>query len=197
MATEPETHKSLIDLLKQQNVNGVAKFYTVYRSLIRSFALRAGVAEADADEVADKVIESVIEKIGTYNSEKATFRAWLFTITRNKVRDVLRNTKIRHIETALGGAAVIRDEKEATLRRHWKKESAEYFERLVLERVKNRVSQQQFIIYDSYVLNKWPVEEVARRLGINNNIVYLAGSRVQDVYDEVACQVREETGLDI
>ena len=47
-----------------------------------------------------------------------------------------------------------------------------------IEKVKREVSAKQYQIFDLYVIKKWPVQKVARTLGINIGRVYLAKHRV-------------------
>jgi len=47
-----------------------------------------------------------------------------------------------------------------------------------LERVKRHVDAEQFQIFDLYCLEQWPVQKVARTLGVSAARIYLAKHRV-------------------
>jgi RNA polymerase sigma-70 factor (ECF subfamily) len=60
----------------------------------------------------------------------------------------------------------------------WATEWQQHLIALATERLKKRVSDAAFQIFDLHVLRNWPAAEVARTLGINVAQVYLAKLRV-------------------
>ena len=47
-----------------------------------------------------------------------------------------------------------------------------------LARVKQQVNPKQFQMFNFYVLKQWPVQEVAKTLGVSVTQVYLAKHRI-------------------
>ena len=47
-----------------------------------------------------------------------------------------------------------------------------------VERVKRRISEEHFQMFDLYVMKQWPVTKVARRLGVSVSSVYVAKHRI-------------------
>ncbi len=47
-----------------------------------------------------------------------------------------------------------------------------------VDRVKRRVKEEQFQMFDLYVVKKWPVEKIAGTLGVSSGQVYLAKHRI-------------------
>src|SRR3954454_22671321 len=66
-------------------------FYEIYHDLIFSVARRAGLNETEADEVVQDTLISVARKMPefAYDPAKDSFKGWLLTVVRWRVRDQL------------------------------------------------------------------------------------------------------------
>src|SRR6476646_2439882 len=86
------TRASLLDRLKdlgdQASWN---RFYEIYHDLIFSVARRAGLNEAEASEVVQDTLISVAKQMPefTYDPAKDSFKGWLLTVVRWRIRDQL------------------------------------------------------------------------------------------------------------
>src|SRR5215475_6966835 len=86
------TRASLLDRLKdlgdQASWN---RFYEIFHDLIFSVARRAGLNEAEAGEVVQDTLISVAKKMPGFTYDPATdsFKGWLLTVTRWRIRDQL------------------------------------------------------------------------------------------------------------
>ncbi len=69
----------------------------------------SGVREADAADLVQEVFMAIARGVGSFERQKeaGSFRSWLATITRNKVRDHFRSS-VRTIEAEGGSSAVAR-----------------------------------------------------------------------------------------
>src|SRR5512134_2358630 len=67
------------------------EFHQAYRGLIFSVARRAGLSQIEADEVVQDTLISVAKKMPgfTYDPAKDSFKGWLLTVTRWRIRDQL------------------------------------------------------------------------------------------------------------
>ena len=65
----------------------------LYGPLVYSWARRAGLQPADAADATQETFAAVSTRLSTFdpNREGATFRGWLWTITRNKAADRVRS----------------------------------------------------------------------------------------------------------
>jgi RNA polymerase sigma-70 factor (ECF subfamily) len=63
----------------------------------------------------------------------------------------------------------------------WEDEWRKNLMAAALDRVRRQVSPRQYQIFDLYVLQNWPVGEIARTLRINAGRIYLAKHRVSAV----------------
>lgn len=79
----------------------------VYGPVVYGWARRAGCQSADAADVMQETFVSVSKAIAgfDYRRDGATFRGWLWTITRNKIRDRNRNLDRRGAQHGAGGTA--------------------------------------------------------------------------------------------
>jgi RNA polymerase sigma-70 factor (ECF subfamily) len=66
------------------------------------------------------------------------------------------------------------DDGETAWELEWKKNLLQS----AIERVKHRVKEEHFQIFDLYALRRWPVNKVAQTLGVSVPRVYLAKHRV-------------------
>ena len=86
---EPSTHRSVLELAKRGDDNGWRMLVQVYGPLVYRWLRRCGVQSADAADVMQETFLSVSKAIGRFDADRtgATFRGWLWTITKHKLRD--------------------------------------------------------------------------------------------------------------
>lgn len=100
----PSISTSLLFNARAMEPEAWARLVEVFSPIIYRWARKSGLAEADAADVVQDVFISVAKSIGKFERQKASgsFRSWLATITRNRIRDFFRNHDRR--ETAEGGS---------------------------------------------------------------------------------------------
>jgi RNA polymerase sigma-70 factor (ECF subfamily) len=83
------TSLSLLDRVRTHDQEAWRRLVAVYGPLVYDWCLRAGLQRADAADVGQEVFASVARTIGTFRRDREgdSFRGWLYTITRNKLRD--------------------------------------------------------------------------------------------------------------
>jgi len=76
----------------------------LYGPLVYSWARRTGLQPHDAADVTQETFAAVSTRLAAYDAEQpgATFRGWLWTITRNKAADLVRNCQLQ--PAARGGS---------------------------------------------------------------------------------------------
>jgi RNA polymerase sigma-70 factor (ECF subfamily) len=144
--------------------------------------LRSGLTETEAQEVVQETVICVAKNIHKFKRgpEHGSFRGWLRNLTKWRIADQLR--KRTRLPSEAGRPAPsqeqIAETVEATCDQLWDHEWKESLLKTALERVKRRVKEEHFHVFDLYALRQWPVSEVARTLGISIPAVYLAKHRV-------------------
>ena len=70
------------------------QIYTDYHNKILGYIISQVNDYNLAEDLCSDVFVKVYEKIDTFNSSKASFSTWIFTITRNKLIDYYRQRKV-------------------------------------------------------------------------------------------------------
>jgi len=201
------TRASLLERLKdigdQASWNA---FYEIYYDLIFSVARRAGLNETEAAEVVQNTLISVVKKMPgfTYDPAKDSFRGWLLTVTRWRVRDQLakryRQAGARHRSSPERQAE--QDTRTATIDRVpdpagpglegiWEEEWESQLLNAALARIKRRVKPRHYQIYHLHVVRGQSARDVARTLGVNAAQIYLAKHRVAKLLKKEVQRLRQ------
>jgi RNA polymerase sigma-70 factor (ECF subfamily) len=145
--------------------------------LIYHWTLRAGLSGSDAADCVQDVLTLLVEKLPSFTYNPAqSFRAWLRTVTVNKCRDILR----RNAGVAYRAASLNPEDALAP-------DGTELF--TDKEYQQSLVHRALEVMQSDFELSTWKacwelvtsgdsVSEVAQRLGMTENAVYLAKSRV-------------------
>lgn len=99
------TPTSLLERVKANDAAAWRQFVDLYSPLVFHWCRRDGLAEADVPDVAQDVFFAVSSHLSGFRKERRgdTFRGWLRTVCRNKVRDAFRR---RHpVEPAGAGGS--------------------------------------------------------------------------------------------
>lgn len=185
------TRASLLERLKDLGDDASwNEFYRTYRELIYSVARKAGLKEAEAEEVVQDTVISVAKRMPGFRYDPAadSFKGWLLTVTRWRILDQLQKRKAS--QRLAASAASAEDETRTTaiervadpagldLDAIWNEEWTKNLLHAALARIKRQVHPQQYEIYHLHVILEKPVREVAKALGVNIGQVYLAKHRV-------------------
>jgi RNA polymerase sigma-70 factor (ECF subfamily) len=86
------TSRSLLSGAKRDDPSAWERVVWLYSPLVASWCRRCGVAEQDLGDLLQEVFSSVASGLDRFRKEEPgdTFRGWLSTIARNKVRDHFR-----------------------------------------------------------------------------------------------------------
>lgn len=208
------TRWSLLTRLKNwDDQEGWREFFDHYWRLIYSVAVKAGLTDTEAQDVVQDTVLSVAKKIHDFKCDPASgsFRAWLLKLTRwrilNQVKKRLpsnvvpgsspsgpaHRTAPRHDDdTATATVERVADPKSLEIDAVWDREWERHLAELARARVQQQVSATQFQIFELYVVQAWPVREVAQMLGISAGQVYLAKHRVSRLLKKEVNKLRRE-----
>lgn len=186
--SNPPTRPSL--LLRIRDARDAAaweEFVQVYGPMLYRYCRRRGCQEADAADVAQEVLARVTRAIGSfeYRPEQGRFRDWLGTLTRNEV--IRFHEKRQRAGCAIGGEqprAI--DERTHDGDALWLDEFHARLLEAALERIRAHFEPQTWEAFESVWLRDEPATDVAKRVGIAVEKVYVAKSRVlKRLRDEV------------
>src|SRR4051812_4399970 len=87
-----DTSLSLLERLADRPAEGDwERLVALYQPLLRLWALRSGVADADADDLVQETLSVVVRQINHFRRERCgSFRSWLRAILMFRLREYLR-----------------------------------------------------------------------------------------------------------
>ena len=177
------------------------EFFDIYWKLIYGVARKAGLSDAEAQDVVQECMMSVAKHIAAFRYDPATgsFKAWLLTLTRWRIVDQLRKRgptiSLRRDENNDAQTATVEriaDEKSLEWDALWKTDWEETILDAAMVRVKPRLDPKKFQIFDFYVNREWPPEKVARTFKVTVNQVYLVKNRVIEMLRNESRRLEQE-----
>jgi RNA polymerase sigma-70 factor, ECF subfamily len=175
----PSTSTSLLQRLQQPDQEQAwVRFVDLYTPLLWTWARKARLSPEDAADHVQEVFAQLVRKLPDfmYDRHKGAFRSWLRTIFLNKLRDRLRGQQ-RVMGQANGavldGLVDYRIPDDFTDQDH-----REYLVRRAMELMQAEFETTTWQACWEFVVNELPASDVANKLGITQNAVYIAKLRV-------------------
>ncbi len=190
-----KTSQSFIQRLQAFDEDSWTHFYDKYAPVILNFAKKRGCSGELAEDVLQETVISLFKHLPKFNymQEKGRFRSYLFRIVESKIVDAYRRTRpevhvdvdnIRGKELLEGGA----EDKSFLL---WDKAVEEQVLRTALENVKNRSRPETFKCFVLTYLDNMKVGDIARKMGINPNLVSQNKHKIKQLVIEEAKRLKE------
>ena len=183
------TRASLIRRLKNwQDDASWKEFFQVYWKLIYGVARKAGLADAEAQDVVQETLVSVAKHMPTFNYDPSigSFKAWLLNMTRWRIIGQFRKRQptVAHAVDATTNRTTtiddVADPNALDLNAVWEAEWETNLLAAAKENLKRRIDPQHSQIFDFYVGKEWPPEKVAERFGVSVDMVYQIKHRVTE-----------------
>jgi len=172
-------------------------FFDSYWRLIHATALKAGLHEAEAQEVVQEVMLAAIKKMPdfTYQAGRDSLKGWLLAVTRWKVGDQFRK-RVSHLgvgpddsakralysaktdDATARTATVERVPDSDQFEAIWDGEWGENLLRVAFERIRRKVNPAHYEMYHLHVVQDLSARETARALATSTAAVHLAKHRV-------------------
>ncbi len=184
LTESPITRATLLLRLRDGTDHGAwTEFVRDYGPMIYRFARSRGLQDADAADIVQDVLRRVGSAIGRleYEREKGGFRAWLFTITRNRL--------YTHFEKRQRQGATSNDTAQYELlsqtpdRRNelddaWEKEYMRQVAARAMKVVESEVEPNTWRAFQLTAVEGQSPASVAKELGMSTGAIYVAKSRV-------------------
>lgn len=180
MRITPQTRVSLLQRLHQlEDAEAWIEFTDLYQPLIYDICRQKGLQHADATDISQEVLGKVAAAIDQYDPDRpnATFRGWLYRMTRNLVVDFFRRRHRDPLTKAAQVQHVEFVEFEAT--------DSEFdlgFRRrvfaIVAQCVQRQVQPNTWQAFWKTEVEGIDSEEAARQLNMTRGALYVARSRV-------------------
>jgi RNA polymerase sigma factor (sigma-70 family) len=193
------TRQSLLQRLKRwDDRESWRDFFNQYWRLLYSTAIKAGLNDAEAQDVVQDTIILVSKKMEGFRYDPAvdSFKGWLLYLTRKRVAMEYRR-RARGRAQAPAGVDELNAEIEALpdpagpgVEKVGEEELHKFMWDAAIARVKEQVALKQFQMFDLYVVKERPAKEVAQALGVAVAQVYLAKHRVSALVKHELVQVK-------
>jgi RNA polymerase sigma factor (sigma-70 family) len=183
------TRASLLSRLKNAHDDESWRdFFDTYWRLIYNAATKAGLSDAEAQDVVQETVLSAWRNLPgfKYDTSVGSFKGWLLQLTNWRITDCMRNRQeaIQAPDAEDGTEITSRpieraaDPRGFDLQAVWDQEFEMNLLEVAMERAKLRVDPKDYQIFDLYFIKEWPAARVAETLGVTRARVYLAKHRV-------------------
>lgn len=177
----PTLSSNLLDAVRLMDPAGWSRLVSTFGPIVYTWCRSSGVPESEAADVVQDVFAAVARGMPEFQRQKesGSFRSWLATITRNKVRDYFRLAAKR--QEAVGGtqALEILGQQTEELESSICPDSIHSpLVRQVMEQVSAEFETQTWTAFCKTTLDGQPAASVAEELGMSVDSVYQAKSRV-------------------
>jgi len=196
----PTRHSLLSRLKNWDDQESWRVFFETYWRLIYGTALKAGLSDAESQDVVQETVISVMKSMPgfKYDSARGSFKGWLLRLTQWRIIDQLRKRQARieppvectddNDDTNL--IDNLMDPVTADSQAAWDEEWERNLVEAAIEKVKAKVDPKQYQIFDLYVVKCWPVLRLSRILGVNPATVYLTKHRISKLINEEVNRLR-------
>jgi RNA polymerase sigma factor (sigma-70 family) len=194
MPDAPITRPSLLVRIRDpRDGPSWSQFVDLYAPLVYGFARKHGLQDADAADFTQEVLRNVAGAVGEldYNPQRGTFRGWLFTVVRNRLRDFL-DSRRRQCQGSGDTETHALLEQQQDLGELWDQEYEWQLLTWAAEQIRGTAQESTWQAFWLTTIEEKSGQEVAKTLGISVAAVYLAKSRMMARLKEVIEQVQAE-----
>ena len=172
------------------------EFVNIYQPLVLSFIQRQRLQYADAAEITQEVLSRVSQSIEKWDHtvENATFRGWLYRITRNLTIDFLRRKqreqkRMEKDEMGLSQIAGPTESESMQFRAEYERQLFHW----AASRLKPRFKPRNWNAFWMTTVEGRKIEEVAQELELECGAIYVARSRIMSRLSQMIQERLDET----
>jgi RNA polymerase sigma-70 factor (ECF subfamily) len=193
------TRQTLLEKLKQwDDKESWDDFVDTYGGLLYRTAVKAGLCDADAQDVVQETILITAKKLKEgfeRRSPNDSFKGWLLYHTRNRIKMTYR-TRLRLREAPPGNDGSSEIEQLAdpggnNIDAIWEAEWLRAMWEDAIAKVKKETGARQFQMFDLYVIKEVEAKEVARAFGVEVAQVYLTKHRISSLVKQELTRLKE------
>lgn len=196
------TRQSLLSRLKDwEDQEGWREFFDTYWRLIYSVARRAGLSEAEAQDVVQETLVVVAKQMPgfRYDPARGSFKGWLHTVIRGRLSRHWRKARVHAPVTGPRenreddiGAGEGDPPAASDFEAIWQAEWEQNLLQAALRRVQAKVSARQFLLFSLATFKGVPVATIRERYEASIAQVYLAKHRVGRLLKAEIAKLRAE-----
>ncbi len=197
------TRQSLLSRLKDLgDQDGWQEFFETYWRLIYAVARRAGLGDAEAQDVVQETMVVVAQQMPRfrYDPGRGSFKAWLHTVIRGRLSRHWRKARRLPSRDAAGNGEGVGPGEEVAMEAPpefdalWQTEWERNLLDAALRRVQTKVSPRQFLLFSLTVIKQVPLATIRERYDASVAQIYLARHRVGRLVKAEVARLRAEEG---
>lgn len=159
-------------------------FFNTYWKLIYGAATKAGLSDAEAQDVVQETLLTVAKNIKDFEADPArgSFKAWLLRTTRWRIADQFRKRSPAAVAAGPADSETSRtplverqpDPASLDLDGVWEADWKQNLTEAALANLRRQVDPEQYQMFDLHVLKQWTAGKTAQKLGVKMGKVYFA-----------------------
>ena len=196
------TRQSLLSRLRDLGDNiSWQDFFDTYWKLIYSAATKAGLSDAEAQDVVQETVLTVSRQIGEfrYDPARGSFKGWLLQTTRWRILDHLRRRK-PEVQNRLAPAdsrqtdvmEQVPDPAAERIEQVWETEWQQNLLDAAMQRIKRQVNPKHYQVFELYALKNWPASKVAATMDVNLAQVHLIKHRIASLVKKEVSRLQKK-----
>jgi RNA polymerase sigma-70 factor (ECF subfamily) len=178
------TSSTLLARVRHHDPSAWQRLSDLYGPLVFGWARSWGLQSSDAGDLVQAVFLAVHGHVATFRKEQSgdSFRGWLYTIARNKLRDQMRERA--HEPQAAGGTAAhlamqaAADQDQRSVLEESSQREQSWLVRRAVELMQTDFEESTWRAFLLTAVEGRSVSEAAGELGLSVDSVYQARSRV-------------------
>jgi RNA polymerase sigma factor (sigma-70 family) len=180
----PATRPTLLLKIRDPNDRrSWGEFVDLYMPLLHAYAMKRGMQDADAADVAQDTVRHVIRSIQSfdYDPSRGSFRGWLLTVARNEIRRFAS----RRARVAIGSGdtdvhATIEQQpsRDPSPDADWDRQYQLALFRWAADRVRDEFRERTWNAFWWTIVEQQSIETVSANLQLSVGAVYIARSRI-------------------
>jgi RNA polymerase sigma-70 factor (ECF subfamily) len=184
------TRLSLLERLRDlDDQRSWQEFFDTYWRLIYCAAVKAGLSDADAEDVVQETVIGIARNMENfrYQPEICSFKGWLMHVTRSRILDHLRRAKSpkytfvslpTDAETAENGQLAPDQTAEKVFEHLWDEEWRKNLFDAAMERIKQKIAPEHYQIFYLHSVKGMSARDVGELIGVSVPKVYVVRHRV-------------------
>jgi RNA polymerase sigma factor (sigma-70 family) len=171
----------LIRLRNASDQDAWRLFASIYTPLVYRYAMKNGLQDADAADVAQETMCSVVRVICDFQFDpsRGSFRGWLLTVARNTLRKRFRQAQRQPMGSGDTGVhAMLQQCSEDDSDQVWNREYELWMFHKVAKLVLHEFQRRTWDAFWRTTVDGVDIDTIARELAMSPGAIYIARSRV-------------------